>query len=51
MNRRGWLRSIALGLTLALVSTLRADVAMADETCNSPYIAKLIKGQDDYVYS
>jgi len=22
----------------------------ADETCNSPYIAKLIKGQEDYVY-
>ena len=24
--------------------------ATADETCNSPYIAKLIKGQEDYVY-
>ena len=24
--------------------------AAADETCNSPYIAKLIKGQEDYVY-
>src|SRR5437660_4311359 len=24
--------------------------ARADETCNSPYIAKLIKGQEDYVY-
>src|ERR687886_670618 len=22
----------------------------ADETCNSPYISKLIKGQEDYVY-
>ena len=25
-------------------------LAGADETCNSPYIAKLIKGQEDYVY-
>ena len=25
-------------------------VSYADETCNSPYIAKLIKGQEDYVY-
>src|ERR1041384_8823825 len=24
--------------------------ARADETCNSPYISKLIKGQKDYVY-
>jgi len=24
--------------------------ASADETCNSPYISKLIKGQEDYVY-
>jgi selenium-binding protein 1 len=24
--------------------------ARADETCNSPYISKLIKGQEDYVY-
>ena len=27
-----------------------AVAASADETCNSPYIAKLIKGQEDYVY-
>ena len=32
---------------LALAATLPAD---ADETCNSPYISKLIKGQEDYVY-
>ncbi|HET7403977.1 MAG TPA: selenium-binding protein SBP56-related protein [Usitatibacter sp.] len=24
--------------------------ALADETCNSPYISKLIKGQEDFVY-
>ena len=27
-----------------------AFAASADETCNSPYIAKLIKGQEHYVY-
>src|SRR5256884_5162979 len=24
--------------------------ALADETCNSPYISNLIKGQEDFVY-
>src|SRR5436853_6302527 len=33
-----------------LAGTLGLDAAGADETCNSPYIAKLIKGQEDYVY-
>jgi len=33
---------------LALAALL--GVAAADETCNSPYISKLIKGQEDYVY-
>jgi selenium-binding protein 1 len=27
-----------------------AASALADETCNSPYLTKLIKGQEDYVY-
>ncbi|HWH38357.1 MAG TPA: selenium-binding protein SBP56-related protein [Usitatibacter sp.] len=27
-----------------------AGFALADETCNSPYISKLIKGQEDFVY-
>jgi selenium-binding protein 1 len=27
-----------------------APLVYADETCNSPYMAKLIKGQEDYVY-
>src|SRR5262245_1095726 len=42
-------------IILMVLATLVAcaggiDVARADETCNSPYIAKLIKGQEDYVY-
>src|SRR5688500_2504234 len=40
--------------SLLLVAVLRLLVAVpaagADETCNSPYISKLIKGQEDYVY-
>ena len=35
---------------LAVVWLAFAAAAFADETCNSPYISKLIKGQEDYVY-
>src|SRR5687768_13220009 len=39
---------------LAVIATLilacAAFVARADETCNSPYMTKLIRGQEDYVY-
>ena len=37
--------AIAAALVLAF-----AGAALADETCNSPYMTKLIKGQEDYVY-
>jgi len=40
-------RILAAASAAALLS---APVARGDETCNSPYIAKLIKGQEDYVY-
>src|SRR5438270_12558719 len=36
-----WLGGLALG---------PASLAAADETCNSPYIGNLIKGQEDYLY-
>lgn len=39
----------AIGL-LAVACMGFTAVVHADETCNSPYIAKLIKGQEDYVY-
>jgi methanethiol oxidase len=42
-------RSIAVAACL-LAWVLFVGTAAADETCNSPYIAKLIKGQEDYVY-
>ena len=35
-----------MGLTCAVWTA----AAWGDETCNSPYMAKLIKGQEDYVY-
>ena len=37
----GALVAICLGFSAAV---------RADETCNSPYISKLIKGQEDYVH-
>jgi methanethiol oxidase len=37
-------------VALAVAWMVSASVVLADETCNSPYIAKLIKGQEDYVY-
>jgi methanethiol oxidase len=37
--------------TLLIVSLSGfSTAAIADETCNSPYMAKLITGQEDYVY-
>ncbi len=34
----------------ALAASLLAIAANADETCNSPYMSGLIKGQEDYVH-
>ncbi len=34
----------------ALAASLLAIAANADETCNSPYMSSLIKGQEDYVH-
>jgi selenium-binding protein 1 len=35
---------------LTAIALALSGPAGADETCNSPYISKLIKGQEDYVY-
>lgn len=37
---------------MLLISALMAamPVSQADETCNSPYMSQLIKGQEDYIY-
>lgn len=34
----------------AVLLGLGAPMAFADETCNSPYLSNLIKGQEDYLY-
>src|SRR5678816_1600672 len=39
-----------LPAALAAALLLAAPVVRGDETCNSPYMSKLIKGQEDYVY-
>src|SRR5256712_4179617 len=43
-------RAIALASLGAWLTVIGAGVAAGDETCNSPYSAKLIKGQEDYVF-
>ena len=40
----------AAAAAVALAAQLAAPAVFGDETCNSPYMAKLIKGQEDYVY-
>ena len=40
----------AVLVIVGMVLAWGLGVASADETCNSPYIAKLIKGQEDFVY-
>jgi methanethiol oxidase len=39
-----------LPLLVAAIFALGIAPAHADETCNSPYMGNLIKGQEDYVY-
>jgi selenium-binding protein 1 len=45
LNARHW-RLLAGFLALLLLSV----AAYADETCNSPYMSRLIKGQEDYLH-
>ena len=45
---RTFFRRAYIALGVACMGLTAA--AWADETCNSPYISKLIKGQEDYVY-
>ena len=39
-----------LTTSLTLFGMANVTHSFADETCNSPYMAKLIKGQEDFVY-
>jgi len=47
MRRRAQKLAILL---MCLISWWAVGLASADETCNSPYVTRLITGQEDYVY-
>jgi selenium-binding protein 1 len=50
-RRFHWLLiGIAAAAWVGLAAMTGVNAARADETCNSPYIAKLINGQEDYLY-
>jgi selenium-binding protein 1 len=42
--------ALACALAFAIAALLIPTATLADETCNSPYMSNLIKGQEDYVY-
>src|SRR5262245_63439701 len=46
------IRTVCAGVIAGLLAFAGAAVppAAADETCNSPYMGGLIKGQEDYLY-
>ncbi|MEO6024865.1 MAG: selenium-binding protein SBP56-related protein [Burkholderiales bacterium] len=47
--KSGLVRTI-LAASLSLFGMAAVTSSFADETCNSPYMTKLIKGQEDFVY-
>jgi selenium-binding protein 1 len=42
--------STLVAVTVALACAVCTHAVVADETCNSPYTSKLIRGQEDFVY-
>ncbi len=49
-SQSAWVKGIITALIMALASVVGfLSTAMADETCMSPYMAKIV-GQEDYVY-
>src|SRR5438477_12885067 len=44
------MHKVVAAASLAAVAAFVSSVARADETCNSPYVGNLIKGQEDYLY-
>jgi selenium-binding protein 1 len=49
MRLNKFIRALAF-VTAAAGATFGAQLAQADETCNSPYMSNLIKGQEDFLY-
>jgi len=50
MARHPFRSRVLVAACAALVCVLFGGASHADETCNSPYMSKLIKGQEDSVY-
>jgi selenium-binding protein 1 len=51
MHPGTFMRALARAIvTIVVALAATAPLALADETCNSPYITNLIKGQEDYLY-
>src|SRR5258708_19876265 len=50
MTRRTHSIRPLLSWLVLLIAVLFSAAAAADETCNSPYMAGLIKGQEEYVH-
>ena len=50
MTKRMLVFTCRIAAAAALLVVLAPPPAVTDETCNSPYISNLIKGQEDYVY-
>ena len=44
------IKAAPLAVAFALSAFVATPLALADETCNSPYMSSLIKGQEDYVH-
>lgn len=47
--RNRYLKTMMFAAVLPLTTLVPAHFAVADETCNSPYMASLIKGQEKYL--
>src|SRR6267378_5942064 len=43
-------RRLILNLGVAAIMSVAAIGSYADETCNSPYMSGLIKGQEDFIH-
>jgi methanethiol oxidase len=51
MRPRSFRRTVLIGALAIAAAMLSAPYEVrADETCNSPYLSNLIKGQEDYLY-
>jgi methanethiol oxidase len=50
LSPRRWPLAIAASLSALATTAAFVPSALADETCNSPYMARLIKGQEDFLH-